>query len=219
MLHTTLVIPDISMETAVRYIFHCPQCSASYDALTERWCDCLYKDRTIRCPECGQCFCSASLSVKRQFWTDAPPEMWERKRNERAKFTFTNPPAESLTRPLVLVVDDEDEIRAVAVRAVQQLGVSVVVARNGFEGIAVAKQYRPDIVVTDALMPKLDGREMGLRIKEDPDTAGARVIVMTSLYTDARYKYEAMKTFQADAYLSKPLRPEELQEVLRKFLP
>lgn len=42
---------------------------------------------------------------------------------------------------------------------------------------------------------------------------------MTSLYTDARYKYEVMKTFQADAYLSKPLRPEELQEVLRKFLP
>jgi CheY-like chemotaxis protein len=218
MLRTTVVLQESIMETSPAYIFDCPNCSAPYDALTAPWCDCLYKDRTIRCPECSKCFCRAPLSVKQRFWTDAPPQMWERKRAERAKFTFANPPAESLTHPLVLVVDDEDEIRAVAVRAVQQLGVSVVVARNGIEGIAVAKEYRPDIVVTDAMMPKLDGREMCLRIKEDPDTASARVIVMTSLYTDPRYKYEAMKTFQADAYLSKPLQPETLQEVLRKFL-
>ncbi len=144
--------------------------------------------------------------------------MWERKRSEaRAKFTFTNPPPESLTRPLVLVVDDEEEIRAVAVRAVLDLGLSVVVARNGEEGIAVARTYKPDVVVTDAMMPKLDGREMGLRIKEDPETAGAKVIVLTSLYTDARYKYEAMKTFKADAYLAKPVDTQVLQDLLRKL--
>lgn len=145
--------------------------------------------------------------------------MWERKRSEaRAKFEFTNPPPESLTRPFVLIVDDEDEIRAVAVRAVTELGLSVVVARNGEEGVALAKVYRPDIVVTDAMMPKLDGREMALRIKEDPLTAGAKIVILTSLYTDARYKYEALKTFRADAYLAKPVDARTLQDVLRKFL-
>jgi CheY-like chemotaxis protein/DNA-directed RNA polymerase subunit RPC12/RpoP len=206
------------METATRYLVACSSCSKEYDALAEAWCDCLYKDRTIRCPHCSRCFCTAPISVKQRFWMDAPAEMWERKKKERARFVFTNAPLETLTRPLVLVVDDEDEIRAVAVRVVQDLGLSVVVARNGLEGIDVAAQYKPDIVVTDAMMPKLDGREMCLRIKENPETSGAKVVVLTSLYTDARYKYEAMKTFKADAYLSKPVEPQKLREVLQRFL-
>ena len=206
------------MQTETSYTVRCWNCSEPYDALAAPWCDCLYKDRTLRCPDCARCFCAAPTSVKQTFWIDAPPAMWERKRSEaRAKFTFTNPPPESLSRPLVLVVDDEEEIRAVAVRAVVEFGLSVVVARNGEEGIAVARAYKPDIVVTDAMMPKLDGREMGLRIKEDPETAGAEVIVLTSLYTDARYKYEAMKAFKADAYLAKPVDSQVLQDLLRKL--
>ena len=82
----------------------------------------------------------------------------------------------------------------------------------------MAKQYKPEVIVTDAMMPKLDGREMCLKLKDDPETAGARVVVLTSLYTDARYKYEALKTFKADAYLSKPVEPELLQDILRKFI-
>ncbi len=207
------------MQTETGYTVRCWSCSQPYDALAEPWCSCLYKDRTIRCPHCGKCFCTAPISVKQAFWIDAPPPMWDRKRGEaRAKFTFTNPPPESLTRPLVLVVDDEDEIRGVAVRAVADLGLSVVVARDGEEGIAVARAYKPDIVVTDAMMPKLDGREMGRRIKEDPETARARIIVLTSLYTDPRYKYEAMKTFKADAYLAKPVDSRTLQDLLRKLI-
>ena len=207
------------MDTETPYMVPCWTCSKPFDALAEPWCDCLYKDRTIRCPHCGKCFCTAPTSVKQTFWIEAPPAMWERKRSEaRAKFIFTNQPLESLTRPIVLVVDDEDEIRAVAVRAITELGLSVVAARNGEEGIAVAKDYQPDIVVTDAMMPKLDGREMALRIKEDPLTAAAKIVILTSLYTDARYKYEALKTFKADAYLAKPVDARTLQEVLRKFM-
>jgi CheY-like chemotaxis protein len=207
------------METETSYTVRCWNCSEPYDALAEPWCDCLYKDRTIRCPHCRKCSCAAPTSIKQAFWIEAPALMWDRKRAEaRAKFTFVNAPLESLPRPIVLVVDDEDEIRAVAVRAVADLGLSVVVAHNGEEGIAVARAYKPDVVVTDAMMPKLDGREMGLRIKEDPETAGARIIVLTSLYTDPRYKYEAMKTFKADAYLAKPVDTQTLQNLLRKLI-
>lgn len=208
-----------AMESAATYNVRCWNCSQQFDAVNEPWCDCLYKDRTIRCPHCGKCFCAAPSSVKQAFWIDAPPAMWQRKRVEaRARFEFTNPPPESVTHPLVLVVDDEDEIRAVGVRAVTALGYSVVIARNGEEGMEVARAYKPDVVVTDAMMPKLDGREMGLRIKEDPATAGAKVIVLTSLYTDARYKYEALKNFKADAYLAKPVDTETLQDLLRKLI-
>ena len=206
------------LETSATYRVSCASCTKEFDALTEPWCGCLYKDRTIVCPHCGRCFCTAPLSFKHRFWVDAPPEMWARKKQERTQFAYINPPVETITRPLVLVVDDEDEIRAVAIRAIEQLGLGIVVARDGLEGLEVARHYKPDIIVTDAMMPKLDGREMCLRLKGDPETATARIVVLTSLYTDARYKYEALKTFKADAYLSKPVEPQQLQDVLRKFI-
>lgn len=73
-------------------------------------------------------------------------------------------------------------------------------------------------MLTDALMPKLDGREMGLRIKNDPETAGVKVVVMTSLYTNVKYQNEGYRAFKVDDYLTKPLEFSQLQTVLQKHL-
>ena len=60
--------------------------------------------------------------------------------------------------------------------------------------------------------------EMGKRIKEDPATASAKVVVMTALYTGVKYEHEAYKSFKVDDYLSKPLEVEKLREVLERHL-
>jgi CheY-like chemotaxis protein len=125
---------------------------------------------------------------------------------------------EAVRRPLVLIVDDEIDIRKVAFAAISELGYQAIVAASGEEGIEVARTYKPDLILTDAFMPKMDGREMCRRIKANPDTARARVVVMTSLYTASRYKYEAFKEFQADDYLPKPLEFQALRELLEKHL-
>jgi len=93
-----------------------------------------------------------------------------------------------------------------------------VVARNGQEGLDLAKRYRPDLVLSDALMPQMDGREMCRRIKEDPETAGAKTIVMTGLYTAVKYRTEAHKAYKVDDYLTKPLDFALLREMLQKHL-
>jgi CheY-like chemotaxis protein len=100
-----------------------------------------------------------------------------------------NPEPDAVIRPLVLVVDDEPDIRRMAGAAVELLRYGVIFASNGEEGLEVAKAYRPDLVLTDAFMPKMDGREMCRLIKSDRLTANAKVVVMTSLYTASRYKY------------------------------
>jgi CheY-like chemotaxis protein len=86
------------------------------------------------------------------------------------------------------------------------------------EGLALAARYRPDLILADAFMPKLDGREMCRRVKTDPETSSLKVVIMTAVYTAARYRSEAFREFQADDYLAKPLDFQEFRAILTKHL-
>jgi len=205
---------------ALSYVVTCAKCQRPYDALEAAWCSCLGSERTFSCPSCGACFCKAAPAVKQKFWAGAPQAMWDRKLLE-SRHPFEpppNPPPSDVRRPLILLVDDEKEIQRVAFRVLEALGYGVILARNGVEGLELARLYRPDLVLTDALMPKLDGREMSLQIKSDPELAGIKTVVMTALYKGMRYESEAYKNFKVDGYLSKPLDVEQLSAVLKKHL-
>jgi CheY-like chemotaxis protein len=202
------------------YDVECASCRASFDALEAPWCSCLVTERTLVCPTCLTCFCKAPAAYKQRFWSGAPKSLWDRKFAEHNE-AFTpraNPTPEEAPRPLVLLVDDEPDIQRVASRVIDSLGYGLVLGRNGQEGLELAKQYRPNLVLTDALMPRLDGREMCLRLKEDPATAGVKVVVMTSLFTSVKYRNEAFKVFKVDDYLAKPLDFNSLRTLLQKHL-
>jgi CheY-like chemotaxis protein len=204
------------------YLVTCPSCEAPYDALAANWCQCLVSERSLACPACGACFCRGPLAFKQKFWREAPKPMWERKfqeHNARADSgASVNPPPEEARRPLVLLVEDEAAIQRVAVMTIAGLGYGLVVAQDGEEGLDLARRYKPDLILTDALMPKLDGREMCRQLKEDPEYAQIKMIVMTSLYTNLKYHHEAFKTFKVDGYLNKPLDYEQLKALLQEHL-
>jgi CheY-like chemotaxis protein len=202
------------------YDVECASCRASFDALEAPWCSCLVTERTLVCPTCLTCFCKAPAAYKQRFWSGAPKSLWDRKFAEHSE-AFTprpNPTPEEAPRPLVLLVDDEPDIQRVASRVIDSLGYGLVLGRNGEEGLELAKQYRPNLVLTDALMPRLDGREMCRRLKDDPDMAGVKVVVMTSLFTSVKYRNEAFKVFKVDDYLAKPLDFNSLRTLLQKHL-
>lgn len=205
---------------APTYLVACPGCHQPFDALQAAWCGCLVSRRSLTCPHCGNCFCKAPQSFKQKFWEAAPRSLWDLAATEHrsADAPFTNPDVASAKHPLVLVVDDEVDIRRIAIAAITRLGYHAIVAGDGEEGITLAIAYHPELILTDAFMPKLDGREMCRRIKADPRTSATKVVVMTSLYTASRYKYEAYKEFLADDYLPKPLEFRALDELLRKHL-
>jgi CheY-like chemotaxis protein len=202
------------------YSVACFNCQASFDALEATFCSCLATERSLVCPHCLECFCKAVPAYKQKFWREAPKALWQRKFLEHgAEYTPPpNPEPDAVERPLVLVVDDEKDILRVAARVIQGLGYGLILASDGEVGLQLAKRYRPDLVLTDALMPKLDGREMGLRIKNDPETAGVKLVVMTSLYTNIKYQNEGYRAFKVDDYLTKPLEFSQLQTVLQKHL-
>lgn len=193
----------------------CQGCGKPYNAETASECDCLHPVRSLRCPNCAACFCSAGPDALREFWRHAPPAVWKRRFTPaELQVDASEPEAD---RSVVLFADDDPIARAIASRVIRAAGYGVVVAENGKEALEMARQYSPELVITDALMPGLDGREVGRTIKKEmPRT---KLVIITSVYKDPRYKHEAYRDFGADDYLNKPVSPAQLRELLRKHLP
>jgi CheY-like chemotaxis protein len=206
---------------AQAYRVDCPKCRSGFDATEAEWCHCVTSERTLVCPSCENCFCKAGLPYTRQFWAGAPRalRMARHFRHTLEDVAVLDPEPGPRTRPLVLLVDDESVIRHLATHVISRLGYEVIVATNGADGLEMARRFRPDIVLTDALMPKMDGREMCRAIKSDPETAHIKVLLMTGLYTSVRYKNEGFKTYLADGYLAKPLDRAQLAQVLAEHVP
>jgi two-component system, OmpR family, alkaline phosphatase synthesis response regulator PhoP len=203
-----------------RYEVACHRCQGAFDALQAAWCSCLVTERSLVCPKCRACFCQAPAPYKNGFWSRAPRSLWDRKFAEhRSDFVpQPNPEPADVVRPLVLVVDDEKDILRVATLTIEALGYGVVHAGNGEEGLALVRKYRPDLVLADALMPRLDGRDMCRLIRDDPDVFATPVVVMTSLYTAVKYQTEGYTQFRVTDYLAKPLDTDRLRALLQKHL-
>lgn len=208
------------IHSKLNYLVSCFHCGEQFDALDTIWCNCLATERTLTCPRCMECFCRADQKYKTEFWDSAPQILWDKKLEEHSRnFVLKpNPALWELKRPAVLVVDDDKEVQRVAIRVIEELGYGILVATNGEEGLRIARDYLPNLVLTDALVPKLDGREMCLRLKEDPKTSKMKVIVTTGLYTQSKYKAQAFRQFRVDGYLNKPITFNELRILLQKFL-
>jgi CheY-like chemotaxis protein len=106
----------------------------------------------------------------------------------------------------ILVVDDSLSARNLIAHHLRRHGYSVLLARHGEEGLAIAKSSRPDIILLDILMPRLSGLAVLRRLKADPATADIPVLVISSLSedNDARLLAEG-----ACAYFAKASTPPE----------
>lgn len=200
------------------YVVTCHVCQKPYDAAAAEWCACITSLRSPLCPACGACSCSAPKVYRDSLWSSAPQSLCQRRfaeRTEPFEPAEVNPAA--LKRPLVLVADDEPVILRLALKVLERLGYGVLAARDGYEAYHLALEHRPEVLLVDALMPKMDGREVGRRLKEDPLTAGIKVIVMTSTFTATKYKTEALTAFRADEYLTKPVDFKLLEALLKKL--
>lgn len=227
------VMPEsdlLAADTAVTSqpcVVSCWKCGEKFDASSSYWCSCNAKMRTLRCPHCRSCFCGAPFLYRMRFWNDAPRAL----RENTHRFDISSatgsmqdgaenrrPTALSPDRPRVLIIDDEEPIRSLAAVYVRQMGYVAVTTSNPEEALLMISDGSFAVVLTDALMPKMDGRELCRTLK---DAYGDRikVILMTSLYTAARFRSEARHVFKVDEHLAKPIRYEELRDALQRVAP
>jgi two-component system alkaline phosphatase synthesis response regulator PhoP/two-component system response regulator VicR len=116
----------------------------------------------------------------------------------------------------ILAVDDERFIRRLVEVNLQRAGYRVTTAADGAEALEVARADRPDLIVLDVLMPRVDGFEALRRLKADPATAEIPVVMLTARAQDA----DLFKGYQygADLYLTKPFNPVELLTFVNRIL-
>lgn len=117
----------------------------------------------------------------------------------------------------VLIVDDIVENRYLLETILKAGGHDVVSTVNGAEALAVARANPPDLLVTDILMPVMDGFELCRRWKADETLRGIPLVFYTATYTSAKDESLA-RTLGADRFLVKPLPPDALLEEVREAL-
>jgi len=116
--------------------------------------------------------------------------------------------------PLLLLVDDEDAIRAGLAAALKRANFNVIEARDGEEALRLVDERRPDLIVLDILMPKLDGREVCRRLRQAGNWTP--VIMLTQISATGE-KISSLEE-GADDYLNKPFDSYELIARLRALM-
>ncbi|HEY7726155.1 MAG TPA: response regulator [Anaeromyxobacteraceae bacterium] len=115
---------------------------------------------------------------------------------------------------VVLVADDDPEVRKLVVAVVGKQGCVVLEAANGREALDLAREARPDLVLLDAMMPGMHGFEVCRAIKTDREMRGIRVVLCSAVYRGT-VGGDAQVAFGADAFLEKPFRIDELTRVVK----
>ena len=119
--------------------------------------------------------------------------------------------------PTILVVDDEPPILELVRYTLEDEQIRVLEASDGAQALEAALAARPDLILLDVQMPRLDGLEVCRRLRADPALAGTRIVMLTAAGQDAdRARGLAAG---ADEYLTKPFSPLALFTLVRSLLP
>ncbi len=117
--------------------------------------------------------------------------------------------------PLLLIVEDNEEVRSF-IEAIFKAEYRLITAANGEEGLEKAIKAAPDLVISDVMMPKMDGITLCRKLKTDLSTSHIPVLLLTAR-TGLIFKLEGLET-GADDYLTKPFSPKELNLRVRNLL-
>jgi DNA-binding response OmpR family regulator len=113
------------------------------------------------------------------------------------------------TAPLVLVADDEEDIRVLVAFRLKRAGYEVITAADGAEALTLATTRLPDLVVLDMMMPKATGLEVTRSLRGQDETKDIPVILLTARAQEA----DVARGIEAgaDDYVKKPFSPQDLQ--------
>jgi DNA-binding response OmpR family regulator len=116
----------------------------------------------------------------------------------------------------LLIVDDEDGVRALVRMTLDNGAYQIIEASEGFEALDLAREHLPDLVLLDVMLPDLSGMDVCRKIKDDPDLASTTVVMLTARAqtSDVGDAEEA----GADGYFTKPFSPIALTRKVESIL-
>jgi DNA-binding response OmpR family regulator len=125
----------------------------------------------------------------------------------------TPPPVpDRASKRTVLCIEDEPETISLVKLILERKGFRVIGALDGLEGLDLARQVDPDLVLLDLLIPGIDGWEVNRRMKADEQLRDVPVIVLTGVHRTG----ERAQDLQVDDYITKPFSPKDLVRRVRE---
>jgi chemosensory pili system protein ChpA (sensor histidine kinase/response regulator) len=119
-------------------------------------------------------------------------------------------------RPTALVVDDSITVRRVTERFLQRHGMRVLTAKDGLDAISVLQDTKPDVILLDIEMPRMDGYEFASHVRNDERYADVPIIMITSRVGD-KHRARAIELGVND-YLGKPYQDAQLLDAIQRQL-
>ncbi|HEX9937528.1 MAG TPA: response regulator [Longimicrobium sp.] len=126
---------------------------------------------------------------------------------------MTDTPSSPEGRATILVVERDPHVRVLETVFLTDAGYAVEFADDGAAALEQARRLRPDLVVTEIMVPKLDGLALCRHLKDDPETRGIMVLIFSILTASARARDAG-----ADAFLRKPLAEQKLLDTVEQLL-
>jgi CheY-like chemotaxis protein len=159
------------------------------------------QQRTVRGPSFTRALSSmATLSRQSHDRTDSAPPRWQ----------ATN------VKPLVLVVEDHDDTSFMLRYLLEMQGCRVATAQDGLTAVRLAEQTRPDLILMDTSLPRLDGLAATRRIRELAALHEVPIVFLSG-HAEASFRAVALETGGND-YLVKPFALDQLQRVIERHL-
>jgi two-component system cell cycle response regulator DivK len=115
--------------------------------------------------------------------------------------------------PFVLIVDDNEKNRKLVRDVLRNAGFRTIEAASGGEGIALATEQEPDVILMDLRLPDMDGTDASRRLGEDPRTARIPVVALSSVTLDRDW----FLTAGFAGYLEKPFSVREFPDLVRSY--
>jgi DNA-binding response OmpR family regulator len=116
----------------------------------------------------------------------------------------------------ILVVDDERNIRAVLQRRLEASGYQVITSPDGLDGLELARLKKPDLIILDLMLPKLDGNSVCRELRNDPACSKIPIIMLTGRTQERDIQQGIMEG--ANLYITKPFQHEQLLESIADLL-
>src|SRR6184192_2847646 len=137
-------------------------------------------------------------------------------KSEQTTTSAGEPNAAASTQKCILLVEDDRSVRRYLEVTLQRAGYKVITAEDGLEGMRCALTSKVDVVLTDAVMPQMNGRELARFLRSNPKLAKLPIVLLTGQENDHVSKADENLI---DAFLYKPVKTEELKRCLANVVP
>jgi CheY-like chemotaxis protein len=127
-------------------------------------------------------------------------------------------PIPKRTKPTILVVDDEDDIRRLLRRVLSENGYDVIEAEKGLEALQSVRAHVPDLILLDAMLPEVHGFDICRRIKGSKRYGHIPIIMVSAIYRGWRFAEDLKESYGVDAFLEKPFKIGDVLNLVQRSL-